>query len=321
MSIIKELILQDKLDEALNKLRKLDFEDSHHSHDNIILLISRLRALKNRFNQGILTEGAMLIEKNKIRIATMDLFNDSYLKGFRETDRNINESRAALVIGCDQYKFAHSLPAAKNDANDISSELTSLNFNVSTLIDPSNNDLKNSISQFKKTLIQKTPNTCLFYFAGHGIQIEGSNYLVTKELDLNTESDAKENCISVDHIFEQITRANCDVNIVILDVCRNNPLSRNLKPNKYLSRGLAPVIAPKGSIIAFSTSPGKVAIEGIARNGLYTGVLLEQLTAPNLSILKMFEKVREKVISKSLGKQISWESTSLIGDFFFNPIK
>lgn len=155
----------------------------------------------------------------------------------------------------------------------------------------------------------------LFFFAGHGMQIDGENYLAAIDTQFDTEINAKYTSLSLNKIINILEKGSNRTSIVILDACRNNPFERRWRG---ASRGLAPVFAPKGTIIAFATSPGEVASDGLGFNGSFTEALLIHIETQNLTIEDMFKRVRNTLSASTLGKQTSWEHTSLMGDFFFN---
>ncbi|MEO5599908.1 MAG: caspase family protein [Cyclobacteriaceae bacterium] len=157
----------------------------------------------------------------------------------------------------------------------------------------------------------------LFYFAGHGVQVKGSNYLIPVDANLKNERTVEYDCVQVDRILSHMENAKTSVNVLILDACRNNPFERNW--GRDLSqRGFAVMDAPKGSLIAYSTSPGKTASDGEGKNGLYTGELISEIKTVNLTVTQLFQKVRKAVMEKSKDTQVPWESTSLTADFYFN---
>ena len=157
----------------------------------------------------------------------------------------------------------------------------------------------------------------LFYFAGHGVQVNGLNYLIPIDANLKNERTVEYDCIRVDRVLSHMEASKNKVNLVVLDACRNNPFERSWGRD-LAQRGLAVMEAPKGSLIAYSTSPGKTASDGEGKNGLYTGVLVSEINSVNVSITQLFQKVRKSVIEKSKDEQMPWESTSLTADFYFN---
>ncbi len=170
-----------------------------------------------------------------------------------------------------------------------------------------------------------------FYFAGHGFQYSGENYLVPVAFNINSENDIPRETLSTNRILKKMDLAGNAVNIVVLDACRNNPYavnydsdkrSLNLSPNKRglfrsQGKGLTSIDGPSGSLIAYATAPGNVAADGSGKNGLYTSYLLEYMQQPGLAIERVFKKVRIGVMKDTDGKQVPWENSSLLGDFYF----
>ena len=155
----------------------------------------------------------------------------------------------------------------------------------------------------------------LFYYAGHGMQSGGVNYLVPVDAIVEKDYDIQDECIRADVVLRMMEMNNNPMNIIILDACRNNPY---VKSSRSMDQGLAqPESAPSGSIIAFATAPGKTASDGIGANGLYTQELIKAMRKPGLSIEQIFKEVRINVSKMSGDKQVPWENSSLMGDFFF----
>lgn len=228
-----------------------------------------------------------------------------------ELSAKTGEKRVALVIGNGAYKTS-PLKNPVNDATDIADELQRFGFKVILRRDASRRDMRQAIREFSREL--KRSQVGLFYFAGHGIQIKGGNYLVPVGADIENEADAEDLSIDANYVLRTMEEAQVKVSIVILDACRNNPYARSFRS---AGTGLAQMSAATGSLIAFATAPGSVAADGTGRNGLYTQHLLESLRQPNTDILKVFQRVRANVVRDTGGKQTPWESTSLVGDFFF----
>lgn len=222
----------------------------------------------------------------------------------------------ALVIGNAKYiADKDKLVNAVNDAIDFGKKLLSLGFIVNTVTDCDRECFDFEVREYGKELHKF--DVGLFYFSGHGLQIEGKNYLTSVDTSFADDSSAKYSSYPLDQVIEYMQKANPIVKILILDACRDNPL-----PNLYRgvqAQGLAPIYAPKGTIIAFSTSPGEKAMDyGSGRNSIYTGSLLNHIDDTNIPIEDFFKRVRTSVFTLSHGKQTSWEHTSLIGDFYFN---
>lgn len=220
----------------------------------------------------------------------------------------------SLIIGNSKYED-DDLVTPQNDANDLSDKLKGLGFIVKKDTNVDLDRFNQLVDSFGNDLNKF--DVGLFYFAGHGMQIDGDNFLAATNTNFESETSAKYSSITLYKIIDYMHKAKNETNIIILDACRNNPYekkwSRGPKQN-----GLAPIYAPKGTLIAFSTSPGETASNGIGRNGLYTGVLLRQLDEKNIQIEELFKRIRNSVYSFSKGKQTTWEHTSLTGKFVFN---
>jgi len=223
--------------------------------------------------------------------------------------------RTALVIGNSKYKLAAELSNPINDATDIANSLRQLGFDVTLLKDADLRQMEHAIKNFNRNLRQG--RTGLFYFAGHGTQINGENYLIPIDARLEREQDVRYETLPLGKLLNVMEDASNDVNIIILDACRNNPFDRKWRS---LQRGLAPPTQTvKGTLIAYPTSPGKIALDGKGRNSPYTRALLQHMKTPNLDVEQMFKQVRADVLKDTRGKQTPWESSSLIGSFVFNP--
>ena len=222
-----------------------------------------------------------------------------------------SERRVALVIGNGSYA-ASPLKNPVNDAHDIAGALRDLGFDVINKENVSQNDMKRAIREFG----QKTKNcdVALFYYAGHAVQFNGENYLVPIGATIEKEEEVEYESVDVGFVLAQMTAAASRINIVILDACRNDPFARSFRSQ---TRGLALMNAPSGTLIAYATAPGSVASDGPGRNGLYTQELLKSLRTPGLGVEDVFKRVRISVREKSEGKQTPWESSSLVGNFFF----
>jgi hypothetical protein len=221
----------------------------------------------------------------------------------------------ALVIGNAAYPDGNHLANPLRDANDVSTKLTGYGFEVVTAVDVTAREMEKRLKEFRGLL--DTQDVGLFFFAGHGMQIEGHNYLLALDTDMHSETDAKHSSLSLDKVVEVMANSKTSTRIIVLDACRNNPWERKWHRGSGI-RGLASVYAPKGTIIGFATSPGEVALDGAGRNGTYTSALLQHIDAPDCSIEVMFKRVRNTVAAATAGKQTTWEHTSLSGEFYFN---
>lgn len=222
--------------------------------------------------------------------------------------------RLAIVIGNSEYKYVGELRNPCNDANDMAKSLEKLGFKVNKYLNLGQDELTAAITQFKKEL--NDYSVALFYYAGHGMQIKGKNYLVPIDCNITTEELTALSCYDMDDLFNGISIYKDKTNIIILDSCRTNPFSSMLRGS--MQSGFATISnPPKGTIISFSTSPESAAADGKDSNGLFTGVLKNYIFKPNLKIEELFKMVRTKVIELSGSTQIPWEHSSLTGDFYF----
>jgi len=219
--------------------------------------------------------------------------------------------RVALVIGNAAYREA-PLKNPANDARDIAAALTRLGFEVILRTDATLPQMEQAIDTFYDRL--KKGGTGLFYFAGHGLQVGGVNYLVPVGARLQSESDARYQTVDAGRVLGKMEDAANGLNIVILDACRNNPFARSFRS---AAQGLARMDAPTGSLIAYATAPGSVAADGEGRNGVYTRNLLQHLGTRGVSVEEMFKRVRLGVVADTQKTQVPWEASSLTGDFRF----
>ncbi len=219
------------------------------------------------------------------------------------------EKRIALVIGNSAYKDA-PLKNPVNDARDIAVALRKLGFEVTEKTNVAQKEMNRAIVQFGEKL--RADTVALFYYAGHGMQVKGKNYLIPIDAQIQSEASVRVEAVDVDGVLDQLTVS--PLNIVILDACRNNPFERRFRS---VGGGLAQMDAPKGSLIAYATAPGKTAADGDSRNGLYTQELLKHIQTPGLPLESVFKRVRIGVMTASGEAQMPWETSSLTGDFFF----
>jgi hypothetical protein len=222
------------------------------------------------------------------------------------------ERRVALVIGNSAYQNSPLLNPA-NDARDMAATLRVLGFEVIEGENLSQREMENYIRLFGSKI--RDGGVGLFYYAGHAIQINGINYLVPVGATITIEQEVKYESVDVGLVLAQMESARNGLNIVILDACRNNPFARSFRS---ASQGLASMDAPRGTLIAYATSPGSTARDGDGRNGTYTEELLRSIRVPGLSIEQVFKKVRVAVVGRTNGSQTPWESSSLVGDFYFS---
>lgn len=223
-----------------------------------------------------------------------------------------NTKRVALVIGNGAYTSAPPLKNPPNDARDMAATLRTLGFDVVSGINANQKDMKRLIREFGLKL--KNGGSGLFYYAGHGVQSKGRNYLIPVDANIQSEAEVEDSGVDASLVLNFMDDAQNGLNIVILDACRNNPFARSFRS---ATEGLAQVDAPTGTLIAYATAPGRVASDGTAQNGLYTAELLKQMKVPGLSVTDMFMRVRAEVMKQTGNKQVPWEASSLVGAFYF----
>ena len=235
----------------------------------------------------------------------------------QKIDQSYVERRLALVIGNANYKNSNALRNPINDAEAITSALKELGFTVLKYLNADLKTMKMAMDEFGERL-QKY-NVGLFYYAGHGMQVKGNNYLIPVDASLKVEQDVDYDCIDAGRLLGKMEAAGSNTNIVILDACRDNPFSRSwmVRSTRQGEEGLAFMNAPSGTIIAYATAPGRIAADGTGRNGIYTEAILKYIKAPSIPIEDFFKNVRNEVENKTNRTQTPWESTSLKGNFYF----
>ena len=227
---------------------------------------------------------------------------------------NAQEKRLALVIGNSDYKDS-PLRNPTNDANDMARVLEDLNFEVMLHTDADRREMGRAIRDFGRKL-KEDRGVGLFYYAGHGMQIDNSNYLIPVDTPLQEEDEVPYESVDVGSVLAKMESAGNALNLIILDACRNNPFPSRFRST---SRGLARVEAPIGSLVVYATAPGTVAADGEGRNGVFTGALLEQLRTDGQSLTQTIRRTRAAVIKATNGQQVPWESSSLLHDYYFTP--
>jgi len=227
------------------------------------------------------------------------------------------EPRVALVIGNSHYGAdIGSLPNPVNDAGLMAQALQQTGFTVIKVTDADQKKMKRAIAEFGDKLnAAGSSATGLFFYAGHGVQVNGINYLVPVGATISKAADVDIESVSADTVLQQMEFAGSRVNIVVLDACRNNPLQRGLRS---ITRGLAPMDAAQGTFIAYSTAPGSVAADGTGSNSPYTKALAKTIVQPGVGIEEAFREVRASTMQATENKQIPWDSSSLTAPFYFN---
>lgn len=225
------------------------------------------------------------------------------------------ERRVALVVGIADYP-GQALRNPVNDANAMTAVLREHGFDVRQVVDCPVNDFDAALDQFKSDL--EDADVGLFFFAGHGAQMDDANYLMAKDVSMVSKIAAKRTSVALNEVLRVMNETGVEVKIVILDACRSEPCPQNWARNG-MPLGLASVSAPKGTIIGFATSPGEIALDGpVGGNGVYTTALLNHIADKDRPIEAVFKRVRSEVAAVTSGDQTTWEHTSLIGDFYLN---
>lgn len=226
--------------------------------------------------------------------------------------------RVALVIGNSSYASVSNLPNPRNDAEDIAVALRDLGFDVVDGRDLDRRGMADVVRRFLRIL--PGSEVALFFYAGHGVQAGGDNYMLPTDVRVETLSDVKFDAVNVNTVIEEMG-AEKRTSLIFLDVCRDNPFSKSLAlGNRSISgRGLARQESGVGTLIAFATQPNNVALDGNGRNSPFTQALLKHLKTPGLEIRTMLSRVRSDVIEITGGKQIPWENSSLTGDVVLVP--
>lgn len=218
--------------------------------------------------------------------------------------------RLALVIGNDAYKEV-PLGNARNDANAIAGLLRRAGFEVDLQLDTTRTVLARAIERFGLALTRAEAKLGLFFYAGHGVQVDWRNYLVPVDAKVETAASLLTECVDLGALLALLDQAKGRNFIIILDACRENPFGRAYRPPQI---GLSQFDAPHGTLLAFSTSPGKLAADGTDKHSVYTEHLLKELAVPGQRIESVLKRVRLNVRFATNGAQIPWESTSLEDD-------
>ncbi len=220
--------------------------------------------------------------------------------------------RIALVIGNGSYRLG-PLKNPGNDASDMAEVLRKCGFEVTLILDAGLKTMEGAVRTLGKKLGKG--GVGLFYFSGHGLQVEGKNYLIPVDVTVREEKEIKYKGMSAGFVLEHMDMAGNHMNVLVLDACRDNPFARSFRSTR---NGLISMDAPKGTLIAYATGPGKTAADGPGRNGVFTGHLLAAIKESNLEIMRLFRQVRKDVLQATSERQIPWETSSLVGEFYFD---
>ncbi|MCB2055312.1 MAG: SUMF1/EgtB/PvdO family nonheme iron enzyme [Geminicoccaceae bacterium] len=230
--------------------------------------------------------------------------------------------RVALVVGNGDYgDAATALPNAPNDARALAAELEALGYQVVRAIDQDYRGMRAALARFADAL--RGADAGLFFYAGHGMEFQGRNYLFPTDAELRNESDVYIGLIEVDQVL-RIMETSVPVRLVFLDACRDNPLARRFRGSlgatrsSSVGRGLARVDATVGTFVAYATAPGEVAEDGSGDNSPFTTAMLRHLEVPGLDVSDFMRRVRQSVVEMTDARQTPWESSSLLGSFVLN---
>jgi hypothetical protein len=236
------------------------------------------------------------------------------------THAALAENRLALVIGQSAYRSVQALPNPANDARAVSQLLTDSGFEVTTASDLAQNQMREAVSDFAAKVAAKGPDSvALVFYAGHGLQIDGENFLLPVDIDPKREADIPLQGVRLNDLLNTLTSVPSKMRIMLLDACRNDPFA---EIGKTAGHGLAIIDARtgvSGTFVSFSTSPGAVAEDGDGADSPYTTALLAAAREPGLSIEDTFKRVRVAVNKATEGRQTPWDSSSLTDDFRFMP--
>jgi uncharacterized caspase-like protein len=227
-------------------------------------------------------------------------------------------ARIALVVGNSTYSGEAALKNPANDAADMATALKRAGWTVSTAIDVDRRAFNRAISTFRDALAAQEGASALFYYAGHGMQADGNNYLIPVRTEFETLDDIKADAISLQSVTDAISQGKAGVSLLILDACRDNPFAKRMSRSLGGARGLSVVPTgggASGSAIMFATSPGDVAMDGGGKNGVFTAALLKYVES-DLKVEDLFKKVTGDVRTQSAGAQNPWINASLPGDFY-----
>lgn len=226
-------------------------------------------------------------------------------------------SRFALVIGNSNYQSVTALPNPVKDAEAIAGLLEKAGFDVTSALDLAQDEMRQAVRDFAVKLVDEDEDSvALIYFAGHGVQIDGENYLLPVDASIARESDVALEGVRLADLMNMLDAASSKTRIVILDACRNNPFEEIAEET---GRGLAIVNAPAGSVVAYSTSPGATAEDGSGDNSPFTAALVEAAQEPGVGLETVFKNVRLAVHKDTKGRQTPWEVTALTRPFWFFP--
>ena len=226
--------------------------------------------------------------------------------------------RVALVVGASNYAHAGALAHTLEDAHGMAAALARLEFEVDLVLNPDRAALENAVRRLGQK--SRGADASLFYFSGHALESQGVNWLLPVSADVKSDGDLRFEALDLAAVLEQ-TEGSARVSLIFLDACREDPFKQRFGMTREVNRaGLAPTSASgSGTYVAFATAPGTVAADGTGSHSPFTGALLKFIETPGLEVRQMMSKVRGEVEAATDGRQIPWDSSSLSGDFYFDP--
>lgn len=248
-------------------------------------------------------------------------------RGVRVSGASVGIHKVALVIGNSSYDASNlSLVNPANDAADMATELRRLGYEVTVVLNARKNLMRYQFKDFGRKILNS--KIAIFYYAGHGTQVDGENYLVPVDAVITDEAGIREKSVNLREMLQHLQQPGERVNLVILDACRNNPYRSTWSVTRDLKTSGSPQVSGlariditqlSNTLIAYSTQSDSLALDGASRNGLYTSVLLKEMRVPGRSVFEVFQNVRKAVETQSERRQIPWELSSLKENFYFIP--
>ncbi|MBI5010149.1 MAG: caspase family protein [Bacteroidia bacterium] len=273
---------------------------------------------ENRFQQGINREikvkKSIVLREGENSIYLIAANSAGRIQSEKRTiiyNKALSEKRLALVIGNSNYSNGVSLKNPVNDANLIEGTLKQLGFDVIKSLNVDKATMENSIREFSRQM--SNYNVALFYYAGHGIQVDGINYLIPIDAKLENKNECSWEAVAVNRVTDEFGKHETNTNIVILDACRNNPFRSWVRGPEQGFKSMSPI---NGTIISYATSEGATAADGTGANGLFTEELVKQMVVPQ-TVESVFKATRKNVMERSNKQQVPVEWNYLIGDFYF----
>ena len=257
-----------------------------------------------------------------IFFTSLSYAQDRNFKLVKTPTKNVTkEKRKAVVIGMSDYGAGKSLNNTLNDADDMANVLTQLGFKVTLLKNNDLRGLRKNLTDWYNTI--EGNDMAIFYFAGHGMEVSGENYLIPVDAALNSQTDVQYSALNVNQVLGNMDEKHVGMKLLILDACRDNPFKRSWNRGDE-GKGLAQMAAPKGTFIAFAAAPGATAIDGGSynlRNGVFTHYLKQEIVKEGISIDHIFTNVSRDVANLTNNTQAPFRNSSLTDIFYFKPIR